>query len=646
VHHSAGGAGGLHVVCSISGGASSYCHILSMSSNNLSRQKGHFWYSSIGIPSRPSAFIFFKTRSAVSFSRRDSVSFLRRAAWPRSGWSGLLSSADVAANFWAAKSRHSAARVSVVSSSPLLHSVLVEPSGCCTRLGARVGALLEKLGRFPLRVRTTSAARLESPTGVWLAAGWLAGCWLAAGWSDVSLLSPAGRSRRIAVRCGGHGRGWPWPWLAAVLCCARRAVLCTAQADGGLGCLHRLCARGKTQNSRRHERRGMLSAAVLQLLLAPTAVVAAASAAVRRHDAFPADGEYWTDTEGHIIDAHGAGLLRVGLTHYWYGSQRHGHPNVAPRGTYPRYSAYCYPPPDSDYHARDGGGREERQRASAGDGFTEGVNLYVSDGDLYNWRHAGLVFPANATGAHCLERPKVIRCPTTGQFVLWAKGFTPANSSFRGTKVAVVATSASPLGPFKLSNPDAPFFAPGGASMADATVYVDARGEAAWLYWRSPSPTSGFFVGRLTPDCTRLQGAPVRVADIKHEAPAVFEADGRLYLWTSSTSGFSANGAKLLVSESGALEGPFIETGNPTHNSSTFDTQSTYVLPNPAWNDTAAAAGLARFIYISDRWQPQTSEFGKYLWLPLVVNSSTQSLNSTVTVTNPRLGWRYTQPVP
>eukprot|EP01047_Picozoa_sp_COSAG01_P099746 COSAG01_NODE_29711_length_631_cov_1.612782_1_plen_69_part_01 len=69
----------------------------------------------------------------------------------------------------------------------------------------------------------------------------------------------------------------------------------------------------------------MLSAAVLQLLLAPTAVVAAASAAARRHDAFPADGEYWTDTEGLIIDAHGAGLLRVGLTHYWYGSQRHGH---------------------------------------------------------------------------------------------------------------------------------------------------------------------------------------------------------------------------------------------------------------------------------------------------------------------------------
>lgn len=53
--------------------------------------------------------------------------------------------------------------------------------------------------------------------------------------------------------------------------------------------------------------------------------------------------------------------------------------------------------------------------ALVGDGYTEGVNLYTSDGDLYNWKHAGLVFPANATGAHCLERPKVVKCPGTGK---------------------------------------------------------------------------------------------------------------------------------------------------------------------------------------------------------------------------------------
>jgi hypothetical protein len=269
-----------------------------------------------------------------------------------------------------------------------------------------------------------------------------------------------------------------------------------------------------------------------------------------RHSSFQ-PGEYWTDTDGKIIDAHGAGLLSHAGKVFWYGTKRSGHPQTAPPGKYPKYSAYCYPPaPD-----RPGG---ERVGARLGDGFTEGVNLYVSDGDLYNWQHAGLVFAANKTGAHCLERPKVIRCPGTGKFVLWAKGFTPAESAFNGTKVAVIATADTPLGPFELVDPAEPFYAPGGAGgqMADATLHVDRNGEAAWLYWRgvSPSAGKGFFVGRLSSDCTRLEGQPRLLASIQHEAPAVFEApcagqgSSCVFIWTSSTTGFAANPAHLVSS--------------------------------------------------------------------------------------------------
>jgi hypothetical protein len=62
-----------------------------------------------------------------------------------------------------------------------------------------------------------------------------------------------------------------------------------------------------------------------------------------------------------------------------------------------------------------------------------------------------------------------------------------------------------------------------------------------------------------------------------------------------------------LVSPTGALEGPFIEAGNPTHNASSFAAQSTYVLPNPAWNSSEAAAGLARFIYLWAAPPPPTA---------------------------------------
>jgi len=70
---------------------------------------------------------------------------------------------------------------------------------------------------------------------------------------------------------------------------------------------------------------------------------------------------------------------------------------------------------------------------------------------------------------------------------------------------------------------------------------------------------------KLNRECTALEDetAAVYIADIRHEAPAAFEAAGKTFIWTSSTTGFRANSAKLLVSESGpagcepwALHGP------------------------------------------------------------------------------------------
>ena len=347
-------------------------------------------------------------------------------------------------------------------------------------------------------------------------------------------------------------------------------------------------------------------------------------------------GQPWNDTSGHEIDAHGAGLLflsdgMLGGTTWWYGSKRHGHPNVAPPGKYPPYSAYCYPPPD----------------AQTRDGFTEGVNAYTSAGDLYNWRHVGLVFPANATGAHCLERPKVIRCPGTQKYVMWAKGFRPLPMN---DKLAVVAIADHPAGPFTLANASNPFQAPGGDELADATVYVDEKKRESWLYWRSKGAVgvdpekqqSAFFVAKLSQDCTHVVGQPKPIASVRHEAPAVFQWDGKVFLWTSNTTGWGANAAQLLVSESGAMDGPFVDAGNPTHDPTSFGTQSTYILKNP---DYRQGSGRAPFIYVADRWQTNTTDYGRYVWLPLTINPNASRPEDLVRVTNP-VSWRYTLTVP
>eukprot|EP01046_Picozoa_sp_COSAG06_P013505 COSAG06_NODE_820_length_12102_cov_16.846205_5_plen_359_part_00 len=301
-------------------------------------------------------------------------------------------------------------------------------------------------------------------------------------------------------------------------------------------CMHGHFAQQQTRDTMRSACRLGRMALRWALLQGVALLPIQAAPAAARYDAFH-PGQPWLDVTGNEIDAHGAGLLTVGAETFWFGTKRHGHPNVAPPHTYPPYSAYCYPlPPDSSDEATSA-------RARARDGYTEGVNAYVSDGDLYNWKPLGLVFPANVTGAHCLERPKVVQCPGTKRFVLWAKGFRPMPMN---DKLAVVATSDSPAGPFTLvdhGGPDAPFYAPGGDELADATVYVDEAGRGAWLYWRSKgqvgaeNQTSGFMVGKLSADCTRLEGEPTRIASVFHEAPAVFQSGGKLFIWTSSTTG-------------------------------------------------------------------------------------------------------------
>ena len=49
-----------------------------------------------------------------------------------------------------------------------------------------------------------------------------------------------------------------------------------------------------------------------------------------------------------------------------------------------------------------------------------------------------------------------------------------------------------------------------------------------------------------------------------------------------------------------------------------FGSQSTYVLPNPAYTRGSA---LAPFIYMADRWTPNdATAFGTYVWLPLFID--------------------------
>jgi len=232
---------------------------------------------------------------------------------------------------------------------------------------------------------------------------------------------------------------------------------------------------------------------------------------------------------------------------------------------------------------------------------------------------------------------------------MWAKGFDPDGDSPACGRCshgpaeplsvsAVVSVSDLPEGPFSLADPSQPFYSPGGHTYADATLYVDEPSQSAYVYFRSRQ--EGMYVGKLSPDCLSVEGEPALIIhDPNHEAPAVFSWGGSVYLWTSLTKGFEATQAELLVNRDGSFSGPFESIGNPTGSNSTFGSQGTYVLPNPAWSAEAANATTPQFILVADRWQPDSEQFGKYVWLPLWVRR-----NGTVFVKAPK-EWTYQAPL-
>jgi hypothetical protein len=179
-------------------------------------------------------------------------------------------------------------------------------------------------------------------------------------------------------------------------------------------------------------------------------------------------GEPWFDTDGNVIDAHGAGMLLVGDTYYWYGSRRnHGMGHM----------------------------RANRSCCSSG-----GISLYTSK-DLYRWKHHGVVLaPFNDSRADStqngldLERPKVVFCRGTGKYTMWVRGTGRGNTP----QLLAVATADSPMGPFLFKRVNlstkSPFHTvnPGnrnlltGYQYADATLFQDPKDpRRIYVYWRT-----------------------------------------------------------------------------------------------------------------------------------------------------------------
>lgn len=289
-------------------------------------------------------------------------------------------------------------------------------------------------------------------------------------------------------------------------------------------------------------------------------------------------GEIWRDTAGNPINAHGGGLLLHGGVHYWFGEIKSG-----PTRLVPGQSWECY-------------------RVEAG-----GISCYSSS-NLRDWKFKGVALAPDTLNPHSdlhtsrvLERPKVIFNERTRKFVMWLHVDTEDYAYSR----AGVAVSDSPAGPYTYMGS----LRPNGQMSRDMTLFKDDDGRAYHVF--SSENNATMHIGLLTDDYLAHTGVSKRIFIGKsREAPALFKHRGKYHLITSGCTGWSPNPALLGTADS--ILGEWTELHNPCRGSgseTTFDSQSTFVLPIPGRPD--------EFIFMADRWNKTDLENSRYVWLPL-----------------------------
>lgn len=327
-------------------------------------------------------------------------------------------------------------------------------------------------------------------------------------------------------------------------------------------------------------------------------------------------GALWLDDRGEHINAHGGGVLYYEGKYYWFG--------------------------------------EHKTSGRGGNKAMVGVGCYSST-DLYNWKNEGVALEvekeeisSEIVQGSVIERPKVVYNAMTKKFVMWFhlelkdQGYNAARTG--------LAVSDSPTGPFtylrsfrpnarqwplnfqedwknkKITESDLQWWTAEwrkeveegllirrdfekGQMSRDMTVFVDDDGKAYHIH--AAEENLSLHISELTNDYLSFTGKWSVVAPGGHnEAPSIFKQNGKYFMIASGCTGWDPNAARSFVAES--IWGPWTPLGNPCVGEGadiTFESQSTFILPVAGKKDA--------FIFMADRWRPRNPIDGRYVWLPI-----------------------------
>ncbi|KAH9946213.1 galactan 1,3-beta-galactosidase [Epithele typhae] len=277
-------------------------------------------------------------------------------------------------------------------------------------------------------------------------------------------------------------------------------------------------------------------------------------------------GAHWTDTSGNAIQAHGAGIMKVGNTFYWLG--------------------------------------EDKSHNSA---LFKAVSCYSST-DLTTWtRRNDALTPINNTmisTSNVVERPKVIFNSKNSEYVMWFH----SDSSNYGAAMAGVATAKSPCGPYTYKASWKPL----GADSRDEGLFQDDDGSAYFLY--ASDGNQNFKIARLDDNYYNISAIASQLNGSTLEAPGIVKRNGMYWLFASHTSGWDPNPNKAFQATS--LSGPWSSQADiAPQGVRTYYSQNAYDLPLGS-----------NAIYMGDRWESNLLGSSTYIWYPLDFSSGSPQL--------------------
>ena len=234
-------------------------------------------------------------------------------------------------------------------------------------------------------------------------------------------------------------------------------------------------------------------------------------------------GQPWLDVNGHRIQAHAGGFLYEDGTYYWYGENKE--------------------------HTD---GKSEI--------WTWGIRLYSSR-DFYNWDDRGLIIPPVLDDPNSelfpekrLDRPHIVKNPSTGKFVCWYKNSGP-ESCFN------VLTADKLLGPWEMVTVH---LNPFDLRVGDFDLVIDEATGKAYVYCEAEHKKCvGIRLNRDYTDTEEIVSVQYDQIDppFTREGQSVFLRNGKLWMLTSGMTGYVPNQSDSAVSD--GFEQPFVPVGDP-----------------------------------------------------------------------------------